>query len=200
MQLAWYELYREMTIRPQTSCVTFFIFLGHKTGSYLCSSLWAVWRPSEISRPHWQRSSKDHARLSISHRSVCIRQSWWTKRACARCHTNGLQTKLVIGVCRSIYHTRLSLVNGPIINQNQPIVLLHCRFNILSVQAQMIPHDHCLKIFSLFYQRSSGFKHKRSFPFSVNSLPSVSNVGIRLVGFKQNCALFFHSVLVAESC
>jgi len=104
-----------------------------------------------------------------------------------------------IGVCRSIYHTRLSLVNGPIINQNQPIVLLHCRFNILSVQAQMIPHDHCLKIFSLFYQRSC-FKHKRSFPFSVNSLPSVSNVGIRLVGFKQNCALFFHSVLVAESC
>lgn len=104
---------REITIRPQTSRACNIIFLGHKTGSHLCSSLWAMWRPSEISRPHWQRSSKDHARLSISHRCVCICQSWWTKRTCARCHTNGLQTKLVIGVCISIYHTRLSLINGP---------------------------------------------------------------------------------------
>ncbi len=73
----------------------YFWFLGHKQGSHLRSALRVVWRHGQITGPNRYRFSKDHVELSFSHCSVCICKSWSFQWTCARCHTNGLQTRWV---------------------------------------------------------------------------------------------------------
>ena len=79
-------------------------------------------------------------------------------------------------------------------NLNQPIILFHCRSNILSVfdraLSRMIPHDHSRRCFGCFMAHASkkttlAFSIKDSFLSFHLSFSSLINMSIRLVDSQQ---------------